>query len=713
MSDFKSGRLTHEDTTMKSVSLRALAAFLVASIALGLAGCSGSDDGAPAVAATPAGTIRSFEIKSRSDAFGGTSFGTAGVYETIAAVATGRLDPAHPANAGIVDLARAPKAADGWVEYQVDVSILRPKSAAGARRVLFYDVVNRGNKVAHTLYFNEGSNFTTPAGAGTGFLMRQGYTVVWSGWQGDIALSSDGSRIGARFPVATNADGSAITGTSRDEFVFDNTTNPVVATLSHPAADLNPALATLRVKQNQADPWQTVGGWSYTGNKSITIVRPTNMDAGAIYEFIYPARDPVVMGIGFAAIRDLVSFLRYESADASGAANPLADLKQAACEIKDSAGACPVNPSTTVDVAVMEGISQSGRVVRDFIWQGFNADGLRRKVFDGAMPLIAGGRKTWTNFRFAQPGRFSRQHEDHLQAGDQFPFTYPTTTDPQTGRSDGIFASCSASDSCPKLFHIDGGNEFWQSRSSLVTLDGLGRTIELPDGVRTYYMTATPHAYNTTGVSSKPANCSYSSNIVNPASTVRALTVAMVDWVARGKTPPASRWPALASSTFADPLNSLAVGMPDLTPIGIAYPGVYNRLNVTDYGVVPPNVDASKMYTQRVPTVDGDGTDLPGVRTPDVAVPLGTHLPWNLRAAGFAPGELCSTQGSYIAFAQTDAARTASSDPRRSLQARYIGKPDYVAKVTAAAGALRDQGLMLQEDVDRWVQRATAVTVFP
>ena len=696
---------------MSKILVRGLAAVMGASVALVFTGCGSSDSGSGLL--TPAGTIRSFEIKSRTDAFGGAAFGSAGVYESIAAVATGRLDPAHPSNAGIVDLARAPKAADGWVEYKVDVSILRPKSATAARRVLFYDVVNRGNKLAHSLYFNEGSDFTTSAGAGTGFLMRQGYTVVWSGWQGDIAMSSDGTRIGASFPLATNADGTPITATNRDEFIFDNTTNPATATLSYPASDLNQALATLRVKQRQADAWQTVATWTYSGSKSILITRPANMDAGAIYEFIYPAKDPVVMGIGFAAIRDLVSFLRYENADASGAPNPLADLKNAPCEIKDSAGACPANPRTTVDVALLEGISQSGRLVRDFIWQGFNADGQRRKVFDGAMPLIAGGRKTWTNFRFAQPGRFSRQHEDHFQAGDQFPFTYATTTDPLSGRPDGIFANCSKSDTCPKLFHLDGGNEFWQSRSSLVTLDGAGNVVALPDTVRTYYMTGTPHAYNTTGVSSKPANCSYNSNIVNPASTTRALTVAMVDWLARGKAPPASRWPSRADSTFADPLNSVAVGMPDLNPIGIAYPGVYNRLDLTDYSVVPPTVDASKMYVVRAPTTDGDGNDRPGVRTPDVAVPLGTHLPWNLRAPGFASGELCSTQGSYIAFAQTDAARTASRDPRTSLQSRYAGKADYVAKVTAAANALRDQGLMLQEDVDRWVQRANAVTVFP
>jgi hypothetical protein len=321
---------------------------------------------------------------------------------------------------------------------------------------------------------------------------------LWSGWQGDIALSGDGTRIGTRFPVAKNADGSAITGTSRDEFVFDNTTDPVTAKLSYPAADTDPTKAILRVKNRQTDPWTTLTTFSYVDASTVTIDRPADKEAGAIYELIYTAKDPVVMGIGFAALRDLVSFLRHDDADAQGGANPLTDLKQSPCEIKVS-GACPPNPTTTIDVAILEGISQSGRMTRDFIWQGFNADGKGRKVFDGAMPLIAGSRKTWTNYRFAQPGRWSKQHEDHFQAGDQFPFTYATTTDPVSGNTDGILAKCTQSNTCPKVMHIDGGGEFWQARASLVVTDGAGAAVALPDNVRAYYMAGTPHGYTGAG----------------------------------------------------------------------------------------------------------------------------------------------------------------------------------------------------------------------
>lgn len=667
----------------------------------------------PAPAPRQAGFIDRLEIKTRADAFGGTSFGTVGVYEYIVAVAHGKLDPTAADNAGIVDLDKAPRT-DGYVDYQTDVVIVRPKSAANARRVLFYDVVNRGNRLGSR--FNNGSGvLTTAAGAGDGLLMREGYTMVWSGWQGDIALSGDGSRVGAQFPIAKNPDGSPITGTNRDEFVFDNTTTPTNATLTYPAVDTDPSKATLRVKNRQADPWSAVTTWSYVDNKTIRIDRPADKDAGAIYEFIYPAKDPIVMGIGFAAVRDVMAFLRNETADARGNANPLNDLRQARCEITNAGGGCPSNPSSTVDVAILEGISQSGRFARDYLWQGFNTDVNGRKVFDGAMPLIAGSRKTWTNFRFAQPGRWSKQHEDHFQAGDQFPFTYATTTDPVSGARDGILAKCSTNATCPKVLHIDGGGEFWQARASLITTDGAGNPVPLPDNVRAYYMTGTPHGYTGAGYTgtlpATPAACKHPGNIVNANFLPRALTLALVDWIARGVEPPASRWPSQSANQLADPANRTAVGFPNLASINVDYTGVHNFLHLTNYSIVPPVADLSKPYKVLVPTTDADGIDIGGVRSPDVAVPLGTNLPWNPRKAGFGENDSCAGSGSFIPFATTAQARTSSGDPRASLAERYSGKADYVSKVTAAAQALADQRLMLREDVAWWTARAQTVNV--
>jgi hypothetical protein len=448
-------------------------------------------------------------------------------------------------------------------------------------------------------------------------------------------------------------------------------------------------------------------------DKTIRIDRPADFDAGAIYEFTYTARDPKVMGIGFAAVRDLVTFLKHAAADTRGNPNPLNDLRQAPCELPDPTAGCPMNPSATVDVALIEGISQSGRFTRDFIWQGFNADTGGRRVFDGAMPLIAGSRKTWTNFRFAQPGRWSKQHEDHFQIGDQFPFTYATLTDPVSGATDGILAQCAASSTCPKVMHLDGGGEFWLARASLIVTDGAGNEVALPDTVRAYLMTGTPHGYSLNGKPSMVPACTYPTNIAYTGFVARALTPALVDWVTRGVDPPPSAYPSLSAGTLADPSSQTSVGFPDLHPIGVDYTGVYNFLYLTDYSVVPPVVDLSKPYQVLVPTADADGNDLPGVRPPDLTVPLGTSLSWNPRAAGYAEGDQCVGQGSFIPFASTEAERAQSGDPRPSLQERYPSKAEYVANVRAAALALQDQGFMLPEDVDNLVQRAEATTALP
>ena len=690
---------------------------LVLAVLATLSGASGA--GSAAIAQNTPGSrdpagIDWLEIKSVTDAFGGASFGTAGPYEYIAAVAHGRLDPSDAANAGIVDLDKAPRT-NGLVEYQTDVGILRPKDPSLARRVLFYDVVNRGNKIALTTYFNEGTtNLTSAEDAGNAFLMRQGYTVVWSGWQGDIAMSGDGTRIGADFPVATNADGSPITGPSREEIVFDDTTTTSMQ-LSWPTAARDQSNGSLRVKEHQTDEWTDLpsSSWTWLDDKSIHIDRPADFDAGAIYEFTYTARDPKVMGIGFAAVRDLVTFLKEATTDNRGNPNPLNDLRQAPCELADPSATCATNPSTTVDVSLIEGISQSGRFTRDFIWQGFNADTSGGRVFDGAMPLIAGSRKTWTNFRFAQPGRWSKQHEDHFQAGDQFPFTYATTTDPVSGQTDGILAACTANNTCPKVMHLDGGGEFWLARASLIVSDGAGHDVALPDNVRAYLMTGTPHGYSLTGKPNMVPACKNPTNIVYVGFITRALTPALVDWIVRGVQPPASQYPTLSAGTLADPTSRTEVGFPDLDPIGVRYTGIYNVLQLTDYGPVPPVVDPSKTYKVFVPTTNSDGNDLPGVRSPDLTVPLGTSMPWNPRATGYAEDDQCVSNGSFIPFARTEAERTQNGDPRPSLQERYATRADYVAGVRAAALALHDQGFMLADDVDFLVQRAETTPLLP
>ena len=467
-----------------------------------LFGCGGSDD------ASEPGRIQRLEIVSTADAYGGaTPAGAAGPYTVITAIAHGKLNPRHANNAGIVDLDKAPVGNDGWVSYSTDVVILRPKTAATARRVLFYDVVNRGNKVAQGLFVGGGA-LTTGAAPGANFhsVLQSGYTVVWSGWQGDVAQSGNGATaaVGATFPAAANADGSPITGLVREEYVPDFAGGSTIPLTYPPASltDLSEATLTARQtwinpagKMDYAAPSVAVTSWTYVtnanGSVSVQFTPPPAVptasgsvpaDAGTIYSFVYRARDPKIFGIGFAAVRDLVRFLKNDATDASGNANPVADMRNATCA---SGTNCPAAPSTNYDVAIGEGVSQSGRFLRDFLYQGFNgANG--RKVFDGMMPIIPAGRRMWLNNRFAQPGRWSKQHEDHWMPGDQFPFAYNVIADPIGGTNDGLLRRCLTDNTCPKIMQIDGSYEWWGGRASLVVTDGAGRDLTLPENVRYY-----------------------------------------------------------------------------------------------------------------------------------------------------------------------------------------------------------------------------------
>jgi Alpha/beta hydrolase domain len=362
-----------------------------------------------------------FEIlRTESPAFEGRTFGAVGTYDRIIARATVAVAPDDPNNSVIVDIGGAPRNAQGLVEAVSDVEILRPTIAANGNRRIFYEVVNRGSKLGLAL-FNDTGIINEPvkaADAGNGFLMNRGYTVVWSGWQGDTAPG--GGRLTFSPPTVPE-----VTGLAREEFIFDHLENPALATLSYPAGDLDPAHTKLTVRQREADSRAAPSDLSvkFEGPNRIAISRPAGFDAGAIYEFIYLAKDLKVMGLGFAATRDIVSFLRNERRDATGTPNVLAGQ---------------------IDRAIGFGASQSGRYLHDFLYLGFNSDEAGRAVFEGLMPHISGGKKTFTNYRFSQPGRSPYQHGDTVYPGSEFPFSYPVITDSRTGRTDGLLARCLA-----------------------------------------------------------------------------------------------------------------------------------------------------------------------------------------------------------------------------------------------------------------------------
>jgi hypothetical protein len=626
------------------------------------------------------------EINRVEAAFAGISFGDVGSYEKVVGRAFVEADPANPLNAGIVNLTNAPINSAGRVEYSVDFYLLKPVDLRKSKRVIFYDVLNRGNKLALN-NLNDAPRVNDPAStseAGNGFLMRHGYSILWSGWQGDVGQGEQLMR--AQLPIAT-AHGVPIVATSRDEFIFEHSRSPVTAPLSYPAHRVEPGTATLTVRQCEQDPRALVpaANWHFKSDTTIEITRPAGFDAGAIYEFIYPARDPIVMGLGFAAVRDLVSFMRRESADAAGRANPLNfDGRPAA------------------DYVLAYGASQSGRFLRDFLYLGFNQDLRGCRVFDGIIASVAGSRKTFVNFTFAQPGRFSRQHEDRLFPGDQFPFSYATSTDPVSGKTDGILERCRASATCPRIMQTEGSTDFWEGRASLLVADGQGNELPVPDNVRLYSFSSIQH-----GGGSVAANFPFNLHQANPAEysgVHRALVVALEQWVTREVAPPPSRFPRVSEGTLVSP--SLRAYHFPVIP-GVTYPALVNALSEMDHGVQPPRPIPDHGYTILVPQVDEDGNEIAGVRLPEIAVSRGTHTGWNVRRQGHAKGELLLL-GSYFPFSATKAERLASGDPRPSLEERYASDDDYLSKVAQAAEELCKARVLLAEDVERIVAAARA-----
>ena len=623
---------------------------------------------AGAADAQPPSPVR-LEILSRSEAFGGAAFGPVGPYQRLTGVAHLEIDPKIRANAGIVDLDRAPRDARGMVHYDVDIEILRPQDPAKGRRVLVYDVVNRGMKLITAMLGGSQAGSDITKGSG-GFLMRQGYTIVWSGWQGDVTSPQ---LIGARLPTATDHD-RAITGRIVTERIFDDASSKTM-TLPYPTSTQVTGSAWLTVRSTADGPERRIppADWHFDDDRHITLMRPADSDAGAIYRLSYLARDPKVMGLGFAATRDVVAFLNHGRADEG---NPLADLAAAPCE-RNALGSCA--PARGVfDVVVGFGASQSGRFLRDFLWQGFNRDLAGRPVFDGVIPFIAGGRRTFTNFRFSDPGRFSRQHEDHDAPGFGFPFTYGTLRDPVTGRTDGILARCQADGTCPKVFHIDTSGEFWQAGASLVGTGGTGHDVALPANVRAYMIAGGSHAPGVT----MPA-CRAAADPLDYAPAMRAVLVDMVDWISGRQPPPISRWPRIGDATLValDALNH-----PDLSAAGLEWPKVVNR---------PIAPSGYETWPVLVPTVDADGNDVAGIHLPEEAAPAGTYLGWNVRKAGYAQGELCSIIGSFLPFAASQSSR--GSDPRLSLAERYAAMPRS-DEMQAIGAKLRRERLLIDGD---------------
>ncbi len=613
-----------------------------------------------------------FEVlQVESPALEGRSFGDVGPVEKITGRATIALDPAHPRNAVIADIDLAPKNAQGLVEAVADVEILRPLE--GGNGTVLLEVPNRGRKLMSIL-FDETADATAASrleqasDAGNGFLLAQGYTLAWVGWQGDLPAGPQALRI--EVPALAG-----ITGLSREEWVFDDLDDPVTVPLTYPAAAV-PGDAELTVRAGPDDKREQPADLSFRfiDPQQVEITRPEDFDAGAIYELIYTAKDPLVLGMGFAAVRDVAAFLRHATDG-----NPLGEPARH---------------------AYAHGVSQSGRFLRDYLSWGFNEDEQGRLVFDAVNPHIPGTRRTYTNFRFAQTGRNPSSQTDRLYQADQFPFTYAVTEDPISGRRDGLMARCRLSNTCPKVIETDTEAEMFGSRGSLLVTDTKGNHVDLPPDVRAYLLAGLPHFAAPGAAPSMTDACAMWRNPLHAGAPMRALLVAMDQWVKQGIEPPASRYPMVAHGTLV-PTEDLYPEIP-----GLGYAGLHTPAELVDFAKMPPQPVAS--YPVLLPRVDADGLAVGGIRLPVLEAPLATYTGWNPRAEGYGAGALCTNQGAVIPFARTRAERLAAGDPRPSLEERYPTEEAYLDTFQDAALRLVAARLLLPDDAEAMIAAAKA-----
>ena len=637
------------------------------------------------------------QILTRTTAFGGYSFPGVGQYEVITGIATGEVDPGNEKNMEITDILLAPRLPDGNVQYQHNFYILKPLDLSKGNHKMMYEPPNRGRKTYQELNRTpDGGNDPAvlteaafPGEVANSFLWSRGYTTVWSGWENNLG-PLNGLTATASLPVATNPDGSTITGPGYEYIVSPGATYA----LAYPAASSSQASATLTHRIHLDDTPQVVpvSDWAYT-DPSNTAIKLTSGSfvANDIYEFSYTAKNPTVNGLGFAAIRDFNSFLRYATADDLGHPNPLAG------------GVTRIYTETS---------SQPARTLNDFVHLGFNQDESGNKVFDGMMQWIGAGDGINMNYRWSQTKRTERNRQEQLYLEGLFPFANQTTFDPISGQTDGRYASCSATDTCPLAMEFYSANEYWGKAGSLMSTDPTGK-FDLPDhpDARLYLLSSKQH-----GGPGDPTSKGLCQQFLNPLASEqvqRALWEDLDQWSTQGVTPPPSQVPLLSDGTLVPPPpveNGLYVGIPNVTYTGLKttryrfnYGPFFYSTGIPSINppmITPPyedNTANGKIYPSYVPKVDSDGNDIAGIRLPELTVPLATYTGWGLRSGVWA-NDGCEASGQYIPFQAKKAQRIAAGDPRPSVQERYPSFAMYRAAVMNAIDNLVKDRFMLCED---------------
>jgi hypothetical protein len=638
--------------------------------------------------ATPTeGRLVRLEIERREVVLNGQPFGLAGPYEKLVGTAYFALDPNVRQNEIIVDLQLAPRNTLGEVEFSADFYLLKPVDPSRGNGRIFYEAGNRGSKrILQT--FQQASDSVDPTTGeefGDGSLMERGFSLLWMGWQWDVPEG----RMRMSMPIATNA-GSPITGLVRGNFVGPVGSTALLADRGHrayPVVQPESNEHIMLVKTLPTDQPQVVprDRWRFT--EPGTVELDGGFEAGRIYDVIYLSEGPRVVGVGLAGMRDIVSFFKYDES----AANPLPGIEH----------------------ALGWGVSQTGRFLRHFVYQGFNEDEAGRQVFGGVFDQVGGAGRGSFNHRFGQASRDALQHFNFLFPVDMFPFADATLTDPVTGETDGLLRRAEASGTVPKIFHLLTNSEYFNRAGSLVHTDLTGTTdVEPPETSRIYTIASAPHIVGAFPPAPNPSpvflgQASLNTLVYTPI--IRALFNALDAWVVDNREPPASRHPRLADGTLTSPAEA---GWPNLP--GVMLPQTPLTALRLDFGpdwqrgIVanePPLI--GEPFVQRVPAVDANGNDRAGIRLPEIEVPLATQTGWNYRHPSIGASDRLSGEiGSYFRFPRTRVERARTDDSRLSIEERYRDADDYLNQIELVALNLIEERYLLLSDLPAVIQRA-------
>jgi hypothetical protein len=640
------------------------------------------------------------EIVSRTDVQDRRAFGLAGPYEKIVGRVYFAVNPENVHNRQIVDLDKAPRNAQGEVEFSADLYLYKPKDINKGNGAVLFEVSNRGGR--GILRLVDGGN-TSDANSefGDGFLLREGYTIAWLGWQFDLA--EEGQKVRLSAPVAHDPGGKEIRGLVRSDFTPSQKTDDMPlghimlgasGGKSYPADDPAGAKNVLTVRDTPEGPRQSIprSQWSFAHSVEGKLVADPHFIhleggflPGKIYEVVYESKDPVVVGVGLAAVRDFLSYLKYE-------------------------------PQATAPVrrVYAVGISQSGRFLRHFLYQDFNADEQGRLVMDGVIAHVAGAGRGSFNHRFGQPSRDAQPLSSIFFPTDLFPYTDLPETDPETGETAGLLDAANRSHTAPKIFFTNTSYEYWGRAASLIHTSADGLKDATPgDNARIYMLAGLQHFSATLppqkATAGSPELTAQQMHNPNPVQWFwRALITDMDQWVKDGTAPPSSVYPKITDGTL------VALGKWKFPRIpGVNTPHEMNLGYRLDFGPQwksgiisnePPKV--GQPFAVLVPQTDADGNDLGGVRLPELQVPLATYTGWNLRDPSIGAADLrVSFLGSFIPLARTAAEREKSGDPRLSVAERYASREQYIGKFAEAAMRLIQDRFLLREDLAAVLER--------